>query len=404
MLLKDFIGIPLLHKIDIKKGEERPFPTDDNVGIEIELENIRLKKDITTGLYTTPLGWTIHTDGSLRNGGVEFVFDGPISGYGITLRLESLLSYIKEYKLKPECSPRTSVHVHVDARDLEERDVFKWLMIYCIYEPLLFEAFAPERAESNFCVPIYNSLISQDTISYLKAYSWGYFFKLAPGVNEHRRYAAVNLVALNKFSSLEFRHLSGTFKPKPIIDWVSALLSLKGWVRKENSSLESLFTGPSKVYAEQLTVEVFAPEIAERLLNIPNFDKLFIRGVRVAQNIYLDKKLPKLPSKISSKVDQLLVKKKIKNLEEIKNHVKALESSFDITEDTDDFFNEAIDDSIDNYAERNYLGELRIFEVERIFIQPGESALFRGTMYTNTAQLVMTVYLDNRGNVVREFI
>jgi hypothetical protein len=322
MKLHEYLG----KEIRVHEGKISPFPTADFIGIEIELENVELERHATNRMpvaVAAPAGWQYHIDDSLRNQGLEFVFDGPAAGSVAATRLESLITWVKTHKLKPEASDRTSVHIHVDAGDCTMNQLFKWLLIYTVYEPLLFEVYAPTRKKSNFCVPIYDSYATRSTIGFLKK-SFPAFYKELGKYRGQHRYSAVNLDALHKFGSLEFRHLAGTYKPKPIIDWTTALLQLKAWAKNESTDASEIFHGPSKYYCQQMTSNIFSDEVAENMFTLPNFTDLYLEGARTAQEIFLDDKIPEIPSVLLPRIEEVRQQKNGKKIQMVKEQVDRL--------------------------------------------------------------------------------
>src|SRR5699024_2261938 len=53
-----------------------------------------------------------------------------------------------------------------------------------------------------------------------------------PRFDENVRYASMNLAALPKYGSLEFRAMRGVDHPKPIIQWASTLLNIREEAKK----------------------------------------------------------------------------------------------------------------------------------------------------------------------------
>jgi hypothetical protein len=310
-----------LGRTPILRAEENkasPFPTTDPLGIEVELENITLDRSgARIPLINPPSGWIYHSDESLRNNGLEFVFQNPVGGTMAAKRLDSLITWIKDNKQKPDASSRTSVHIHIDAGDCTTEELLKWLIIYTVYESLLFAVFAPDRKDSNFCVPVYASSDTRKLIGLLKR-SFAIFYKDLTKLRGTRRYSAVNLDALQKFASLEFRHLSGTYKPKPIIDWVCTLLYLKMWAMNENTNISEIFHGPSKFYCQQMTSAIFSEEIANKFLSHKDFTELYLAGVRTAQEIFLDEKIPEIPDEFLPRLEEGRKKKYAKKIESLK--------------------------------------------------------------------------------------
>lgn len=302
------------------------FITGDLVGIEIELENVPLSVDPLNGGYLTPppKGWDIHRDGSLRNNGVEFVFSTPAGGQEISNRLESFNAFWKTHSVfNPDPSSRTSVHVHVNALNCTPKQLFKWIMVYTIYERILFNVFAPERLRSNFCIPICDSLESIDMVNLLKRESWTMFYKQSQSRGENRRYSAVNLDAVRKFGSLEFRHLSGTLNTEFITKWVQTLLLLKSWAMNPETGFENFFHGPSKMYSEDVTRSIFGWEIGSMLTRSNKFAEHYLEGVRNAQILYMDNKIPSVPVALSKHIEALREEKTRIKIERLKKWIAA---------------------------------------------------------------------------------
>src|SRR4051812_4055593 len=98
------------------------------VGIEIEVED--LEGDPTVVFPQ----WTVHADQSLRNG-TEFVTSGPVGGKQLTTTLDKFFNAKFRYTM----SPRTSVHIHVNASDNMTVDQFRNLfVIMYLIEPAVF--------------------------------------------------------------------------------------------------------------------------------------------------------------------------------------------------------------------------------------------------------------------------
>ncbi|MGI0013735.1 MAG: amidoligase family protein, partial [Nitrososphaera sp.] len=291
-----------------------PFVTGDNVGIEIELENIVLESKEGFPIIAAPDGWTFHRDNSLRNKGLEFVFRTPAGGKEIVRRLDGVEAFLKDQKQNPSTSNRTSVHVHVDAGNCDINQLYKWILIYAIYEPLLFAVFAPDRENSNFCVPMYASSEIREAVRLLKNASWKKFIdKIRLG--EQRRYAALNLDAVRKFGTLEFRHLGGEYRAGPIIQWVNLLLQMKQWAMAGNTTIQDFFSGVSRVYADTHTYNVFGFDTGRIFTTHSAFKDLYLKGVRVAQEIHLTEELPNVPPELKERLEELI---KIKFTKKIK--------------------------------------------------------------------------------------
>lgn len=186
------------------------------VGVEIELEQVRLKSGIL------PSSINMIEDGSLKVQGREFTTI-PIRFCYLEQELARLFSSMS----KPLISQRCSVHVHLNARDFTEDELLKFLLIYLIFERRLFK-FSGNRVDNIFCAPLYSNLheigeqVRTLDISGVKTMVWN-------------KYSALNLCPLwggeggasGKYGTVEFRHMAGTTDITRIITWINLIISLK---------------------------------------------------------------------------------------------------------------------------------------------------------------------------------
>ena len=192
-----------------------PSLIDDGavIGIEVEVEKVR-----NNDVQQYPV-WRQCEDNSLRNAGFEYV-SVPMKGRTIVFALNWLSA-----KLNDDCqfSPRTSVHIHLNALDMTLEQIGLMGLVTAAFERPIFRFIGGDRARNNFCVPIQEA----------KAY-WMFeaFFKESFDfpIGEHNRYLALNLDALRKFGTLEFRHMGGTKDVTRILHWINIILSLKKYV------------------------------------------------------------------------------------------------------------------------------------------------------------------------------
>lgn len=186
-------------------------------GIECEIEGlsehiaVKARPDLKVSDYE---GFGIIQDGSLRHNGVEFVskvFDRP-----------TLVSYFKTLHNNLEFqegverfSPRTSTHVHVNVRSLEETHVKNMILLYALYEDFFFMMVDSNRRGNIHCVPLTETyLVNKYRHDYLElAQAW-------------HKYTALNLLPMLKLGSFEFRHLQGTDDAELLNQWLTTLENL----------------------------------------------------------------------------------------------------------------------------------------------------------------------------------
>lgn len=200
----------------VTKLQAEPFEfctTDGLVGIEVEVEN--MSNQVHPECY-----WQVKTDGSLRNNGIELVSQ-PLTVSQIQYALEHLKEVLHANN-NPDFSNRTSIHVHLNCRNLTQDQVWNLVILYCLFEKHFYKFVGSRRLNSIFCVPIYRSNI----LSSLNAniYSWNPIW---------HKYCGLNILPLQTngttgcYGTIEFRHLYGTDDPQVIMAWIDNILALR---------------------------------------------------------------------------------------------------------------------------------------------------------------------------------
>ena len=196
--------------------KEKPMEwctTQGMVGIEIEVENI------TNSLYPAAY-WDIKEDGSLRNNGVEIV-SIPLQIKQVQLALEHAYNVLTANN-KPDFSNRTSVHIHVNCRDLTQNQIYNFILLYALFEKHFYSLAGNKRMNSIFCVPLFrtNQLNVLDNVVYGLSPNW-------------HKYCGINLLPLYQnqvtqgYGTIEFRHLYGTSNQREILEWINDILCLR---------------------------------------------------------------------------------------------------------------------------------------------------------------------------------
>lgn len=203
---------------------------DGDIGIEIEVEPKRnAKLPIINNTH-----WQTKEEGSLRNGGQEYVTKGPLNfDSNFMTNIESLTNSLR--KVAKENNYRTSVHVHVNMTNKSLVQTFTVLTSYWLLENLLFKYCGEDRESNNFCLRLKDAEGVVTSVENSLNYS-----NPIIDYTDNLRYGGVNLNALWKFGSLEFRGMRGTISPTEIYDWASTLHTLSEWSIK-------LFSNPKEV-------------------------------------------------------------------------------------------------------------------------------------------------------------
>lgn len=237
--------------------------------------------------------WEVRRDDSLKDAGAEFVFRAPMFGVDAWTAIHTLMIAAEKAKLK--CSIRAGIHVHLDVRDMETSQLVGLIILYTILEPILFKWIGDSREFSIFCIPFYRadeSLLETCQIvnAILRDEKDPSTKMTISKAKKFARYAALNLNALAKYGSVEFRHMRTTHDIQRVIDWINIIQSLKAATLKLPTSDGAIVhlartTRPNAfleyVFGEELARKLWSQD-AEMLINtvgIPTARDLVLYGL-----------------------------------------------------------------------------------------------------------------------------
>ena len=202
------------------------------IGVEIELERCERYPELP--------GWRVIGDGSLRENGVEFVFNGPAGGESAVERLEAFRNHVSRKRKPYFCSERTSIHVHMNVLDLEVSQLKQLLRLYLLMEPYIFSLCGEGRADNIYSLAVYEGLEQINALSLLLETNnlARYHHLLHDGALT--KYSGMNLTCLHSFGTLEFRGHEGTTDTDRIYLLINTLLRLKEAVVTDNICAEDL--------------------------------------------------------------------------------------------------------------------------------------------------------------------
>ena len=197
----------------------RRYPLEE-VGIEIEMEGDYLPPNVP--------GWVSKGDGSLRGNALEYVFDGPTNREEARERVKNLYKrfYSSDYSVNP--SDRCGVHVHLNVNDIEVEKVFNNITLFLMLEDVLMRWCGDNREGNLFCLRardaeyiIYELVQAKKTLDFKKI-----------NHSESVKYANLNLAAMQRYGSLEYRGLETPEKVDNILIWLDTLLKIKDYSMK----------------------------------------------------------------------------------------------------------------------------------------------------------------------------
>jgi len=159
--------------------------------------------------HNTVSYWKVVPDSSC---GLELV-SPVLSGEAGLNEIKAVCQALSEIGAK--VNKRCGLHVHVDGRDLSNSQIAKVFLNYAKYEAV-FDSLVPQSRRGN------NNSFSKSiqTVFNMEAGYMKSFVKAPALVNFMDRYHKVNLEALARHGSIEFRQHSGTTDADKIINWV----------------------------------------------------------------------------------------------------------------------------------------------------------------------------------------
>lgn len=204
--------------------------TKGEVGIEVEVEGSKLPKSQDE---LAPF-WEYHIDNSLRGqDNAEYVLRQPLAFKEVPGALDALWNLFQKYNSTLDESNRTSIHVHLNAQTFFMNRLTSMLALYFTFEDVLTQWCGDHRVGNLFCL---RAKDAPGIISQVRRFirSDG-----KTGLSEHLHYGGLNVHALAKFGSLEFRALRGCPDKETIQQWLDILQRLY--------DLSAQFTDPREI-------------------------------------------------------------------------------------------------------------------------------------------------------------
>ena len=281
------------------------------LGVEIELEGVSFATVTDRAPEEVRRWWGFSEDGSLRGANFEAILRTPLAGDDYCTAVSVLCSYLNDkYGKKLNASERTSLHIHCDVRDLTTDQLIKLILIYMIFERALFHYVGKGRDKSNFCIPNCKFVDLFDSLGSLTAAPE----KFHSSVNRMDKYGALNLSALPKFGSLEFRHHPGCFNEEDIIRWSNIILSLRKWAVESPTDAISLPEYLSAYGPPALAANVFNDLFP--FLDYPDLTSDCYYGVRRVQDIVFAEQMQADSRRFLESISDKKAKKKNIEVEE----------------------------------------------------------------------------------------
>lgn len=231
-------------------------------GIECEIESLDL------GAFgRLPATIQMHDDGSLRNGGKEFI-TVPLSLKATMDNFRKLHEIARYNKPEQAFSSRTSIHVHMNCQPLEEKVVKKIVLFYALFEEAFFAQVEASRRNNIHCVALTDTALPERYAAPLSSLATGW-----------SKYSALNLLPLTTQGTVEFRHMQGHNDPKVLENWLTLL--------------DKLFTlaSTTELSAKSLTQDNILSWFSFLFGHTPLFRELLSRLDTMIENTIIDVKI-----------------------------------------------------------------------------------------------------------------
>jgi hypothetical protein len=194
----------------------------EGVGIEIEWEDFRQREPYTAGF------WRTEPDGSLRNGGVEFI-SIPLNGKE---RVDAALSELQVATdagaFDYEATYRCGIHVHLSMTGATCGQLASFFTYYSLIEPALMAYCGEERQDNIFCVPWYHCAAQLRGPRKLPRITVRQRHLAARLLMEQgNKYMALNYLPLNTLGTVELRMAPSWRRISDIAEWVDICMALR---------------------------------------------------------------------------------------------------------------------------------------------------------------------------------
>lgn len=241
-------------------------------GIEVEVEGSSL-------IFKSSKYWNLVPDGSLRSG-MEYVsIPHPVEESGFVIN--ELAAVTQKARFIP--SIRTSVHFHYNVQYFTLQQLFNVLVVYSLLENCLVELNGADRKGNLFCLRIKDAdFLIQQLRSSLKFNKE----KMLRIFNNDTRYASLNLSALSKFGTVEYRFIKGTTDWKLIENWANALSHVT-YYSSEWLDTTKIINHFKKIGTEVFVREFTTPWLFKEIQSLPNWQSLVEENLGIVYGLVL---------------------------------------------------------------------------------------------------------------------
>lgn len=284
---------PCFTKPLIEAGLRNYQPTPGDVGVELEIEGVNLPQSLE--------GWHVKPENSLRGEAFEYITRGAATLEQLQGLMKHLNKYMTRESTKVIFSVRESTHIHVNMQRVRMHDIYGFILLFTILEPVLLRICGNDRNGNLFCLPAYETGDLAAFIGNLNRDIQGGMF------TRHNRgkYANLNLDCLYNFGTVEVRGFPLSIAVQDICQWAEWLVNIRditqGW---KDKTFRSLFEYAS-LEQQELVAKVFTGDMKPSLfsrMSPTNMSELIQLGIETAYEVhremltmleYKEKEIPK---------------------------------------------------------------------------------------------------------------
>ena len=187
-------------------------------GVELEIDDPNNNEGVIYPTCVAPV-WKQTHDGSLNNG-YEYVLNAPLAGKQLTNAIYQLF----DHGTKTTRTFTGSTHIHVNVIDGMRMQQLKTLVLLCYYfEDMLYGVGDYSRKWCGFANPM--ATIPVNTMKDIFALNDSYALERA--LDNTGRYYGLNLRAMSKYGSVEFRYFPTATSAEELLYWLKLVQLFK---------------------------------------------------------------------------------------------------------------------------------------------------------------------------------
>lgn len=190
------------------------------IGLELELEGTNLPVAIPR-YNQAPSQWTAVNEGSLRDGGKEYILTEPCALEDTRPLLDLLFKRFEDIGVRLNLTNRCSTHVHINSTDMKVNEQTSFVCLWLTFEEALINWCGRDRVGNLFCLSNKNTngLVSERWLNALRKGSMRF--------SNDYKYSALNFGNYNRLGTFEIRCLRAGHSPEFVETWVKFLYELK---------------------------------------------------------------------------------------------------------------------------------------------------------------------------------